>query len=952
MNPQTVASSPKISAFVMASAGTGKTKMLVDRLVRLLLNGMEISSILCLTFTKAAAQEMVHRLFSRLEDFTKMPDALLRQHLKDLNEPEDDMEKARTLYFKLLDQQHVLKIKTLHSFCQSILQAHAWDIGLIPPFQLIDDEQKKRLIEKALDASTHNIQPFCNIMGYTTFMDYVENALSLSEDVIEKSLMPFDLPEFSDSLHDLCAQLPEPLKADVCADLFLTKDGSIRKRIFKKSDMDQYPHLQTLVPRIAACYLYERDLEKIQKINNLNDAFFKLIQGVKKNYEHEKQKRSLLDFDDLILKTNILLKNNPYIEQKLGYSIQAILLDEAQDTSPAQWAVITTLTECMLLQDNPLSSLFVVGDLKQSIYSFQGADPSLFIEKQNAFKAMFAQYHKPFEILSLQKSYRCASNILKTVDNLFNQYPDGLFLSDPLQHIPHRLDAGHVEKHHLITKTTNDTWQLPDQRVEAEGLPQKILACVQGVLEKGYAFKDILILVRSRAPFIDPLMKLFSSNGIPCAGMDRFFLKDHPMTRDFLNLLGWLCNKTISFNLFQILKTFGQKDDQILYEMLQENSDLWNILPDDNPLKIFLKDCLSKVDYALNSELMSFIWHHQKTYFFAQYGLEASSIYETFYDVCYGLEQEKSATLQDIVWLLESQDFEVKRDVSSVQINQVRLLTVHGSKGLEAPIVILADTNFRQTLQKERLMRYDDRYLIKPSDSDTPSFLKAHKDQALNLLKSEEKRLLYVALTRARDALFVFGKGTLVEESWYDLLSSHIDDTTTLIDKFPKNQVPQLITSAIPDYFFLPLETIKNESPYDKNATERGILIHSCIEQLALIHPQNRANILKTFPITDIDRENISWFFETNAYLFDHPHFFEFPIVHGNTLMRLDLFIKANHEGIIMDFKTGKKNHKKAQSYRLQLDQYQQGMTKIYPDLIYKKYIAWIDEKVMEYFDL
>ncbi|CAO5681319.1 MAG: ATP-dependent helicase/nuclease subunit A [Holosporales bacterium] len=948
MNPQTLASNPKISAFVMASAGTGKTKMLVDRLIRLLLNGVEISSILCLTFTKAAAQEMVHRLFSRLEDFTKMTDDTLRHHLNDLNEPVHFMEKARTLYFTLLDQQHVLKIKTLHSFCQSILEAHAWDIGIIPPFHLIEDDQKKILIEKALDACMDDIQPFCNLMGYSTFMDYVENALSLETDVLEKSLNPLDLPLCPDSLDDLCAQLPEHLRQTVSSDLFLTKEGTIRKRIFKKADVDTYPQLDTLAARIAACYLYERDVEKIQKLNALNHTFFKLIQRVKNAYAQEKQKRSLLDFDDLILKTNILLKNNPYIEQKLGYSIHAILLDEAQDTSPAQWAVVTTLTECLLIQDAPLSSLFVVGDLKQSIYSFQGADPSLFIEKQDTFKTMFANFHKPFQILSLQKSYRCAPRILKTVDHLFNQHPQGLFLSDPLCHIPHRLEPGHVEKHPLVIKETDDTWQMPDQRIEEEGLPQKILACVQDVLKKGYAPKDILILVRSRAPFIDPLMKLFSCNDVPCAGIDRFLLKDHPMTRDFLNLLGWLCNKTISYNLFQILKTFGKYNDQMLYDAFQTDPNLWNFMAEEDPLKIFLKDCFYKVDYALNSEMISFIWHNQKTYFLTQYGLEANSIYETFYDVCYKIEQEKTATLQDIVWLLESQDFEVKRDVSSTDIDQVRLLTVHGSKGLEAPIVILADTNFRQTLQKERLMRYMDQYLIKPSDTDTPSFLKAYKDQALNLLKAEEKRLLYVALTRARDALFIFGKGTLVEQSWYDLLSPHIDDTTVLVDKPQKDQVQNTTPQDIPDYFFTPLPPFQNESPYDQKATQRGILIHACLEQLASVLPKNRKEILKTLNIDDIDRDNILWFFETNAPLFDHPHFFEFPVIHNNALMRLDLFVKTPREGIIIDFKTGKKSNAKKQTYALQLDQYQQALSKIYPELTYQKFLVWVDEKEME----
>ncbi|CAO4845114.1 MAG: ATP-dependent helicase/nuclease subunit A [Holosporales bacterium] len=948
MNPQTLASNPKISAFVMASAGTGKTKMLVDRLIRLLLNGMEISAILCLTFTKAAAQEMVHRLFSRLEDFTKMTDDALRHHLNDLNEPVHFMEKARTLYFTLLDQQHLLKIKTLHSFCQSILEAHAWDVGLIPPFQLVDDDQKKILIEKALDACMDDIQPFCNIMGYSTFMDYVENALSLETDVIEKSLNPLELPKCPDSLDNLCAQLPEHLRQTVSSDLFLTKEGTIRKRIYKKADVDAYPHLEILMPRIASYYLYERDTEKIQKLNSLNHAFFTLIQRVKKAYEQEKQKKSLLDFDDLIIKTNILLKSNPHIEQKLGYSIQAILLDEAQDTSPAQWAVVTTLTECLLIQDAPLSSLFVVGDLKQSIYSFQGADPSLFIEKQDTFKTLFAHNHKPFEILSLQKSYRCAPRILKTVDNLFNQHPDGLFLADPLCHIPHRLEAGHVEKHPLMIKEKDDTWQLPHQRIEEDGLPKKILACVQDVLKKGYAPKDILILVRSRAPFIDPLMKLFSCNGVPCAGIDRFLLKDHPMTRDFLNLLGWLCHKTISYNLLQILKTFGQRTDQALYDALQEDPDLWNCMQEEDPLKIFLKDCLYKVDYALNSQLISFIWHNQKTYFLMQYGLEANSIYETFYDVCYKIEQEKTATLQDIVWLLESQDFEVKRDVSCTDIDQVRLLTVHGSKGLEAPIVILADTNFRQTLQKERLMRYKDQYLIKPSDADTPSFLKAHKDQALNLLKAEEKRLLYVALTRARDALFVFGKGTLVEQSWYDLLCPHIDDTTTLVDKPQYDHAQKPDPIDIPDYFFQPLPPLQNESPYDQKATNRGILIHACLERLASVNVQNRKDILKTFPIDDIDQDNILWFFETNAPLFDFPHFFEFPIVHNNALMRLDLFIKKPNEGIIIDFKTGKKSDTKKKMYSQQLDQYQQALSKIYPDLMYQKFLVWMDEKEME----
>ncbi|MBP9753150.1 MAG: UvrD-helicase domain-containing protein, partial [Proteobacteria bacterium] len=478
VSPQIIASNPEISCFVMASAGTGKTKMLIDRLLRLLFKGYSFSSILCLTFTKAAAEEMKQRLMDRASLLLNMDDQELETYFISLNIENSNQSKAiaKTLFFNLLNEQHALKIQTIHSFCQNILEANAWVLSFIPPFSILEEVDQKKRILKSLEHVSQD-QAFKDAFNFLTsrmslsqFLNYLYDAISLDEKMLQKAMEPLSYltQKKSIDLKPLLEQLPPDLLDNLLENnsslesVFLTKEGTARKKIFKKDLLKKYEVLEDLSQTIATHFEELFDQKKQQHLEALNFAFFNIAKAVKNNYQRTKIEHSILDFDDLIRLTNDIFKTSsfPEIEQRLGYKIKSILVDEAQDTSPLQWEIISELIQNMLLCDEKNeASLLIVGDIKQAIYSFQGADPHLFLKKQDDFKKLFNHHQKSFEMLSLETSYRCLDRVLTSVDHYFNTYSSGLYLNDkPLKHTPFRkgkslvtvfdIDEGEGEENH------------------------------------------------------------------------------------------------------------------------------------------------------------------------------------------------------------------------------------------------------------------------------------------------------------------------------------------------------------------------------------------------------------------------------------------------------------------------------------------------------------------------
>jgi ATP-dependent helicase/nuclease subunit A len=375
----------------------------------------------------------------------------------------------------------------------------------------------------------------------------------------------------------------------------------------------------------------------------------------------------------------------------------------------------------------------------------------------------------------------------------------------------------------------------------------------------------------------------------------------------------------------------------------------------------FLKKYLSVADYIPLSTLFSQIFNEKKDFFIKKYGYEALEIYEHIYQTIITLETKHSFTLQDLVYYLNKNDINIKKDTSSKNFSQVRLMTIHGSKGLESPIVILADANIQTTLQKETLIKTEERVFIKPSDKDCPKAFKQNKLDSLEELKSEEQRLLYVAMTRARDHLYIFGKGTLIEDSWYSKLSKVVNHKAEpILKEKDTNDKDIKDTANVPLYFMENVDEKKFIQPNFLTTTEieRGILIHKLFEDLAI--QTDKETYAKDFilkhqdHLLEKDLDKILFFIRNQefSYIFTEKGFSEVSISYQGHLYRIDRLLQTEEKLIILDFKTGKRTTKSQESYKQQMNFYKKAIQEIYPHHVVECHIVWFDALQIEKIDI
>ena len=461
------AARPDASTWLGANAGSGKTRVLTDRVARLLLNGVEPQHILCLTYTKAAASEMQNRLFKRLGAWAMLKDNDLRLALTELGVSDEftpaKMRMARTLFARAIETPGGLKIQTIHSFCASLLRRFPLEAGVSPQFTEIEDRAADLLRSQIIDdmAEGPDADLIMALARHYTGEDFGKLTRSIVnqregfsqastwEGILALFGQPADLTEKSitssvylgSEAAILDAMIPpmlakggldgkaaEKLKMigalDITAlpvleDIFLTgtgakepftaKIGSVPTKPTQKILFDLMPQVDDLMRRVEGARDARLALKAAQKTHVLHQFAHRFLHI----YAFEKQKCGWLDFDDLILKARTLLTNPAvaaWVLYRIDGGIDHILVDESQDTSPRQWDVIERLTDEFYsgegARETEDRTLFVVGDKKQSIYSFQGADPREFDRKQDIFEAKIIQANQIFQRRSLDYSFR------------------------------------------------------------------------------------------------------------------------------------------------------------------------------------------------------------------------------------------------------------------------------------------------------------------------------------------------------------------------------------------------------------------------------------------------------------------------------------------------------------------------------------------------------------------
>lgn len=1042
-NPQFLAANPTASCWVSASAGTGKTKVLIDRLLNLLLANTTPEAILCITFTKAAAIEMQNRLTAKLQEWAVLDDEDLQKDLEKLTDQpvsKDILTLAKELLFRVIDTPGGIRIQTIHSFCQSLLQRFPLEAAIDPSFTLLEGEEANSYLEKAYHQILKNqdatLQGFLEHIA-TSMSDYHFEGLLQSiqsqrgqfgkllaryqnlndykaalESFLQTQKSP--PPADKDALHRAAdvlfdqgkPELDTALKQNDYSGFFLTQEGQIRKKLATKDIQTNFPEVYKILEQEAMRLFQEKELQKNQEIIQSTLAFMHITEAIFNLYQEEKQQHGLLDFEDLIAKTNELLARpgiSDWVFYKLDNALDHILIDEAQDTSPDQWAIITKLIQSFLTPDKSYRTLFVVGDIKQSIYSFQGAEPLLFAILRHDFEKQAKLLKQEWRNIELHTSFRTTPAILEVVDKTFNTYSHGVrFIEETILHKPYRVGhPGVIELLPLIEpkqNTIEDTsWPLPlnqqDSTSDYTELAKQITAKIKTLLESHQILpstnapiepKDILILVRKRSDLVSALIQQLKHNHLPVAGADRLNLKDHIAVMDLLALGNFLCLPQDDYSLACVLKSplinhgYGLTEEE-LFELCHERKGiLWHSLKVHSLQSEifknayeFLKDLLKQVDLETPHDLFHNVLRQTENQFVARFGTECLEVLEEFLNQAFLFGEKNPPTLQGFMQHMETLEAEIKRSPQGSSQNQIRLMTIHGAKGLQAPIVILADSTDQLSLQNENFLWHEDLFLLKPSQKKESAIVAVLKAQALKKLEEENNRLFYVALTRPEDRLYVAGINKNKRENWYHTLKSilsPLSKTTeeggmiyepipssiskkSLSDTNPSIEVPQWL-------FEKPLlpETPPKEKQTKTEAMRRGDLIHKLFELLPTLTgdlktasenwliKQKHKMVLK-----EDDLEKI-------LLILNHPeysHFFgenslaEVAITHQNSQKRIDRLLLTQNTVVILDYKTTVNPPLSLEDvpefYRIQLFEYAEIMQKIYKNHQIRTFLLWTE---------
>jgi len=615
---------------------------------------------------------------------------------------------------------------------------------------------------------------------------------------------------------------------------FLTSTGDPRKSLMTKALASEKPGLND---RCLAAQQKLLALSKELKALSLVESSMALyvIAGIiLQRYTEARRSAGALDFADLILKTKSLLEGEggqaQWVLFKLDGGLDHILVDEAQDTSPEQWDIVKALANEFFAgtgaRDSSPRTVFAVGDEKQSIYSFQGADPKMFEDAGVQFAALARDAGLVWKPIELTMSFRTVTPVLAAVDAVFAdavKTPGLTAGGPPPKHNAIRLGhAGLVEMWPTEKPdelNAADPWApLSDtsERSPANRLAERIADTIKGWLDHGEQLAsqgreiragDILILVRKRHPFAVPMVAALKRRGIAVAGSDRIALTDQIAVQDLMALGDFLILPEDDLALASVLKgpIFGFDDDDLLaIAPGRKSKTLWSALLDSTDVKSEYKDAAetlkrwrAKADFTPPFEFFSSVLDRDgaREKMLRRLGPEAADVIDEFLDLALSYDDGTPPSLTQFLAELRAVAPEVKRDMDHGR-DEVRVMTVHGAKGLEAPIVFLPDTCTTASgdLSAASLVRLSG--LPRPDDIPEPIVWTVKGTSRIEAVANarrerevreheERNRLLYVAMTRARDRLYIAGfegKKGRAESCWYDAISDALLPVAQEID--------------------------------------------------------------------------------------------------------------------------------------------------------------------------
>jgi ATP-dependent helicase/nuclease subunit A len=1106
-NPALQSTDPHRDASVHASAGTGKTWLLVTRVLRLLLAGARADNILAVTFTRKAAAEMEQRIMERLHELACAERTQLVSLLQQAGiEPDDPLlQRAAQLYETVLCNPRRLRCTTFHAFCQDLLQRFPLEAGVAPGFEVIEktgqleqaaydallavsSRRPDHPVTRALDCLAEGCDSLASTQkslrsflaqrsdwwawtagkadplalaqeALAQFLDidpdqdplkdypntHQRTALTEFAHLLEKNNTPTNLKYAGVIASSLVHDADGATVFTTVTPIFLTNAGTAR--IFKQSKAQaerlgatDEERFYALLEQLTADIFSLRDACARHYSHELNTAWYRAGSALLEHYQRIKREQRVFDFADLEWLACELLNRSEHagwVQYKLDARIDHLLVDEFQDTNPTQWRLLRPLLEELAAGDaGRQRSVFLVGDRKQSIYGFRRANPAL-LETASGW----LEQHRDAQRYRLNHSRRSAAAVMECVNRVFSQPDMQGLLADFRKHDTHYPDmAGHVELLPLCTGA-DDREAVPAlpvpglalrnplhaPRESAENVMfrhegEQIAATIQQLLKSGATvekdgkvralnYGDILILVRQRT-HATAYETALRDAGIPCLGASRGLLLENLEVRDLVALLNTLVSPYDNLALAQVLRSplFDLDSEQLLplrtdsgshwyarleqlaaggsapyreaFDLLQGWRQLAGVLPVHDLLdRIFHEgEVVQRYEAAFPALLIP----------------RVRASFTRFIELALELDNGRYPSLPRFLDLLarlrdtgQDQPDESAPDASHG--DRVRLLTIHAAKGLEAPVVFLADA---ATTPKDRSAwsacvdwpdndEHPQLMLLAAANASRDSRTQGLLDTQAAATHSENANLLYVALTRARQYLFVSGSANPDSQNsgWYGVVEAALADCARTADdhpcidsglrKPPDQETGGTIDTVIVDpALSRPIETtprfltiapsrlaLASEHTHtDVDGRERGIAIHRMLDQLTRrpaadtdglyidianrlqrdMHDEelqawwNEARSIASHP-------GLSLLFEPGAYL---QAYNEVPVQYMADARMvygvIDRLVITDGSVLVIDYKSHR--HANADSipqlvadYRAQLDCYTQAATRLWP---------------------
>lgn len=1007
------ATDPTRDAWVSANAGSGKTRILRNRVIRLMLDGTPPDRILCLTYTRAAAAEMQGRIFAELARWVTLDDAALDEAIGELVSltPQQhratprERAKARGLFARAIEAPGGLKVQTIHAFAERVLHLFPIEAGVPLDFAILMEDEARKLadaarretLEAALAAPGSVLgKAFGEILeaaGLPAFGEALDEALAaVSRLALENRALPapeirveayrkalripphqslsaietrllLDLDgttfehaasvvesqkklneaqrklaaRLNESARTLKAEAPDPRR--VCAP-FLTETGVPGRRpTFTKDVLALAPELAEFEAHVKAVWLryFEERHAFLTFTRSLAMASF--TEEVRRRYGTAKTARSLLDFDDLIGALRRLLTSGQaaWVLFKLDGGIDHVLIDEAQDTTRAMWEIVAALTDEFFAGEGarqPVRTLFVVGDEKQSIYSFQGADPAVFEEYRQRFGDRSPRGELIRRPVPLTYSFRSSDDVLGAVDAVFapeenrrgltargealehrsadSRFPGHVEFWPPARASELNESAGHIRVAQEIARTIAGWLSRPERHL-VDGRP----------LRPG----DILILVRVRNAFFEAVRAALKAEGVPVAGADRLTLQSELVIQDLLALAQAVLVPEDDLALACVLKSplFGVAEAALESLARGREGTLRAALAQVQPtgaagvrwdrfaawLDALAAMARRSTPFDFFAQVLSgpapaCPQRSVKAVLADQFGAEIGDPLNEFLHQALTHAQEGAGALLPFVLAQQSRQTELKRDAEAAQ-DKVRVMTVHGAKGLEGRIVFLADAHGVPEAKKDPkvlLVSHGAAHALLLWSAlprqDEPDAMAQERARRRGVLMGEYRRLLYVGMTRAADRLYVTSHARRLtkkeieqgqeladpedpmEASWYQMLRRGLQAAPafgpeeTLHEALPPRRKQHLPTRepvaapqdvpapaprrfVAPDWLRRPLPDEQTEAVLTPSsgiaapqggdgearpfAQRRGIVLHKLFELLPRVAPEARESV-------------------------------------------------------------------------------------------------------------